>query len=157
MNFKACGSASSLSHQVGERRTPMPPFERVHTVTNFYDGPQGGIADFQGQPHAYASIFDNSTGYGPTFLLMPIDEELFRLAIEDWGIWLRWEAAFHGGQTPMETHPALPAERARHEELKRLIGDRLVPVASRSQRAQAEFRAIEGTRELEVRWTVVSE
>jgi hypothetical protein len=82
---------------------------------------------------------------------MPIDEEVFRLALEDWAIWLRWERAFHAGRTPQVTHPALPQDRERHEELKRLIGDRLSPDRDKSSRARAEFRATPD-QNLEVRW-----
>ena len=28
-------------------------FERVHTMTDYYDGPRQGVADYQGHPHAY--------------------------------------------------------------------------------------------------------
>jgi len=109
-------------------------------MTDFYDGPRGGVADFRGRPHAYASLFDESAGYSDTFLLMPIQEELLRLAQEDWQIWLRWERAFHAGEATQDTHPALPPDRARHKELSRLIGDRLVPKPELSLRARAEFR-----------------
>src|SRR5687768_8510315 len=32
-------------------------FERVYTVTDYWDGPREGIADFQDVPHLYRSIF----------------------------------------------------------------------------------------------------
>jgi hypothetical protein len=121
-------------------QTKMSSFEIVHTMTDFYDGPRGGVADFRGRPHAYASLFEKSGVYSDTFLLMPIQEELFRLALEDWEIWLRWERAFYAGEATQETHPALPPDRARHDEISRLIGDRLAPKPELSQRARAEFR-----------------
>ena len=135
-------------------------FERVYTMTDYYDGPRGGIADFEGHPHAYASLFNEDIGnFDETFLLMPIDEELFRLALEDWAIWLRWEDAYHAGKTPLDTHPALSEERARHEELKRLIGDRLTPTAHASRKAKGEFRTTNANDgcSLDVRWTPLAE
>jgi len=30
-------------------------FEKVHTMTDYYDGPRKGIADFAGQPHFFES------------------------------------------------------------------------------------------------------
>jgi hypothetical protein len=43
------------------------------------------------QPHAYKSLWDNSEDdWSDAFLLQPIDDETFRLAMEDWDIWNRW-------------------------------------------------------------------
>ncbi len=133
----------------------MSAFEKVHTMTAFYDGPRGGIADLEGRPHVYSSLFDESQGYADTFLLMPIQDSLFQLALEDWEIWCRWEKAFHAGTTTQWTHPALPADRARHEELERLIGDRLQPLEPMSRRALAEFRPTDN-QGLEVRWIAIT-
>jgi len=132
-------------------------------MTDYYDGPRGGIADFEGRPHIYNSVLDDlRDGYTDTFLLMPIEEDLFQLALEDWAIWCRWEDAFHTGKATPETHPALPQDRARHEELKRLIGDRLAANPALSVRAHGEFRSgppstlrRSGLHDLEVRWTKV--
>jgi hypothetical protein len=33
-------------------------FEKVYTVTDFYDGPRGGIANFRGHPHVYESLWN---------------------------------------------------------------------------------------------------
>jgi hypothetical protein len=78
--------------------------------------------------------------------------------LEHWDIWLRWESAFHEGRTTLETHPALPEDRARHEELQALLAAQAEPV--KSVRARALFRpvGIEGAgriRSLEVRWEVL--
>ena len=75
--------------------------------------------------------------------------------MEDWEIWLRWERAFHEGKTPQQTHPALPEDRARHEELARLIGDRLDPIPEASFRARAEFRWVSPNHDLEARWILL--
>lgn len=127
-------------------------FEIVYTCPDWYDGPRGGIADYEGVPHLFKSEFgdfkrkgtdklDGPFDYGTdTFLLSPIDAETFRLALEDWAIWRRYETAFHQGQAALEAHPALPEERARHEELKRLLGDRLVVDPACAVRKAAEFR-----------------
>ena len=136
----------------------MPEFERVHTMTDYYDGPRVGIADYLGQPHIYESLFDN--GELDLFRLSPLDNELFQLALEDWEIWLRWEAAFHAGLTPHETHPALPADRVRHHELAPILKQRLVIDEMDFVTARGEFRVIDhdksashNRRSLEVKWT----
>jgi len=87
-------------------------FERVHTLTDYYDGPRGGIAEFGGRPHVYTSQYADLRGGFDVYELRPVDDETFRLAIEDWQIWLRWEDAGLAGEATLETHPALPGDRA---------------------------------------------
>jgi hypothetical protein len=114
--------------------------ETVHTVTDYYDGPRGGIVSFHGRPHAYKSLWDDSEDdWSDTLLLQPIDEETFRLAMEDWAIWRRWESAFHSVQTDLKTHPALPADRARHDELATILKPRLEIDAERAIRVRGRF------------------
>ncbi|HEX4607794.1 MAG TPA: hypothetical protein VH092_06270 [Urbifossiella sp.] len=65
-------------------------FEVVHTLPDWYDGPRGGIADYQGYPHLFASEWSDQThNYADTFLLSPVSPETFTLALEDWAIWRR--------------------------------------------------------------------
>lgn len=101
-------------------------WDRVWTVTDYDDGPRGGIADVDGVPHVYQCEFDDAVDeYGDIFRLAPVTPELMALAMEDWAIWRRFEDAFRAGQASIADHPALPAERSRHDELRALIGDRL--------------------------------
>lgn len=116
-------------------------YELVHTMTDYYDGPREGVADFEGAPHVYASEWsDRDDDWADTFLLSPITSDLFRLAMEDWEIWRRWESAFHEGRATRETHPALPEDRARHDELRRLLADQLSVDTQNAVRARAQFR-----------------
>jgi hypothetical protein len=138
----------------------MSGFEIVHTVTDYYDGPRGGIADFRGEPHIYESTFEDATGYTNIYRLSPVTDSVFQLALEDWAIWLRWEAAFHRGETTQDTHPALPADRERHEELQRLLHGELTIDDNNFVRATAEFRVRQdgswsgyGMRPLEACWS----
>ena len=110
-------------------------WDRVYTVNDYYDGPRLGIADVDGVPNVYEAEFDHSTEeYGDTFFVSPVDEGLLALVLEDWEIWLRWNSAFKRGEVTVESHPALPEDRQRHEALKIAIGDRL-----RVDRAQAKY------------------
>jgi hypothetical protein len=137
-------------------------FEVVYTYS-WHSGPRKGIADFQGKPHVFKSEWADSEGGDDSFLLMPIEREIFSLAIENWAIWRRWETAFHEGKATKETHPALPEDRQRHEEIKRLLEGKLEIDPSQAIRARADFRdrndpnwSGKGWRPLEVRWEVLS-
>jgi len=115
--------------------------EKVHTVSNYYDGPRSGIVDYQGKPHAYESLRDESVDDGSdVFLLQPLDEETFRLAMEDWEIWCRWRHAYDQGETDTNTHPALPTDRARHESIKTIVEPRMKIDDAQAIRVRGFFR-----------------
>jgi hypothetical protein len=115
-------------------------YERVHTVTDYYDGPIAGVADFRGAPHLFAAVWDDQEEeYGPVFRLTPLASNTFNLLMEDWQIWRRWEHAFQTGVTTVETHPALPGERARHDELRRQIDAQLKSPVGPEVRIRGEF------------------
>jgi hypothetical protein len=129
-------------------------YEYVHTLTDFWDGPRGGIAQFHGKPHVYESLFDQTADdWTDVFLLQPIDDETLRLALEDWAIWKRWEMAYDAGLTTTETHPALPADRPRHEQLQAILSARLQVDPATAIRAKGEFQAHDVEDSLLVRWT----
>ena len=98
-------------------------FEQVFTVTDYYDGPRQGIANYRGLPHYYDCVFEQD--YTSAYRLTPMSDEVFRLALEDWAIWRRWEKAFHTRQTSLETHPALPEDAVRHREIASLVAESL--------------------------------
>ena len=107
--------------------TLKPKQEMVHTVMDYYDGPRSGIANYEGTPHFYECIFDEQKGnYTDEFRLTPIDPETFRLALEDWEIWKRWEIAFHAGKADQSTHPCLPQDRKRHQEINAILEKKLL-------------------------------
>lgn len=143
----------------------MSNFETVHTMTDDYDGPRGAIADFCGVPHVYESTYadvgDKPDETIDVFRLSPVTPEVFELALKDWAIGLRWETAFHRGElTPDDAHPALLADRVRHETLKRSLTGKLAVADDCCILAHAEFRVRNtpnpsglGCHPLEVAWT----
>lgn len=125
------------------------PWDRVYTINGYYDGPELGVAGYRGKPHIYEKQFDTEAdNYTDRFLLSEIEPELLALVLEDWEIWLRWNAAYRQGQVSVETHPALQEERSRHDELVRLIGDRLKPDRKHGIIRWAQFN----DQQTEVRW-----
>ena len=129
-------------------------FEIIHTITDWYDGARGGLADLGGVPHYYECRWDDATDdWSEVYLLNRIDEETFRFAMEAWAIWLRWRKAFDEGKTKQETHPALPKDRARHNKLEEVLAQRLVIKDEALIKAKGEFKYGEPTL---VKWTVVT-
>jgi hypothetical protein len=109
----------------------------------------------------YECIFDeDANGFSDLFRLTLIDSEILRLALEDWDIWRRWEAAFHLGLADRSTHPALPHESRRHEELKRILDKSLVTDPERAVTRIGEFKVLSNPalptgvlRQVQVTWT----
>jgi hypothetical protein len=64
-------------------------WERVYTVSDFWDCPRSGVANYKGKPHFYEAEFsvveDDYTG---RYWLARIEPNLLLLVLEDWEIWL---------------------------------------------------------------------
>jgi hypothetical protein len=139
----------------------QPGYEAVFTVTDYYDGPRKGVANFRGQPHFYDCIFDDAKDeYSDLYRLTPLSQSIFELAKEDWAIWKRWEAAFHSGKATVESHPALPQDRARHEQIRAILDSVLTTNAAVCVTQHGSFERFGSgeypkgvIRPLQVRWT----
>ena len=136
-------------------------YEIVFTVTYYYDGPRTGVANFLGRPHYYESIFEDlKQGYSDIYLLTPLTDPIFSAALEDWEIFRRWEAAFHRGETDRSSHPALPVDRSRHEQLEQILRNALKTDPERCIRKVGQFEALGSPelpngvmRPLQVKWS----
>jgi hypothetical protein len=105
---------------------PAVSGECVHTIWSYTDGPREGIADFHGKPYIYKCQFSEAhDDWTDLFWLMEIDQPLLGLATKKNEIFLRWNAEFKLGNVSINTHPALPADRAHYDKLEAEIGDRL--------------------------------
>lgn len=142
--------------------TAEPEFERVYTMTDYYDGPRSGIANFRGMPHEYTCPFEHwKDEYEDLYELRLVDEETFQLALEEWARWIRWEDAYHAGTVSQDTHPALPIDRQRHDEIAPILAARLAALPGPVTRARGTFRPTPGHyhagrgRWMQVRWSVV--
>ena len=103
-----------------------PGFEEVFTVTDYYDGPRQGIANYCGSAHIYDCVVsEEKQNYSSLYRLTPVTDQVFQLALEDWAIWQRWERAFKAGQTSEKTHSSLPEDAVRHTEFESLVADHL--------------------------------
>lgn len=133
----------------------MSDYEAVYTITDWYDGARSGVADFNGKPHYYENHWNEDEQFwSEIYLLQPLDDETFALAKEDWEIWLRWERDFKEGTAAQESHPALPEDRERHNELEKILGERLLVFPETSVKATAEFIYGQPTK---VKWHLVED
>jgi hypothetical protein len=133
----------------------MSDYEAVHTITDWYDGARNGVADLNGEPHYYENHWNEGEQFwSEIYLLKPLDAETFALAMEDWEIWLRWERAFKEGKTTQETHPTLSEDKQRHNELEKILAERLVVSPETSVHATAEFVYGQPSK---VKWRVVED
>jgi len=123
-------------------------FERVHTVTDYWDGPREGVADFRGAPHVYRSVWRHEADDwdDDRYFLSPIASEEAALAFEDWAIWRRFAEHYRGRVAPaaesLGDWGALPEDLSRHRELRHLLTPILSLNRSRCIVARAEFRSV---------------
>jgi hypothetical protein len=114
--------------------------DRIYTISDYYDGPIQGIASVNSEPHIYQCIFDEKAEeYSRTYSLQPISNECFELFIEQWDIWLRWEAAFKSGSALISSHPVLAEDKNRNDELNQLINALLDKNSTDLKILKAEF------------------
>jgi hypothetical protein len=139
-------------------------FEKVYTITDWYDGPREGIADFNGSPHIYMTLFEPvNDDWSDILLLAPVDEETFQLALEHWEIWKRWERAFYEKRVAQTSPMVLPEDEQRFEELQKLLEGKLRIHTSNAIEVRAEFRSGKsigtevGRWQYEVKWTEVKD
>jgi len=128
--------------------------ERIYCVWDFWDVPREGIANFQGRPHVYKCQFSEAEDeWTDLFWLMEIDPDLLALDQERMVIFSRWNLEFEAGKAALESHPALPQDRARLAELQQAIGTRLQLVPERAATKRAYFVKHQGSGALEVQWS----
>jgi hypothetical protein len=131
-------------------------WEAVYMVYDFHDCPRSGVANFQGNPHAYRAIWDaESDDYSDIYELSPIDANHLEAVKEAWQIWLRWSSANANNTLGLgDDHPALAIDRQRHEELQELVSEALRIDPESSIRAIPTFRS-EAGKGFQVRWNYI--
>jgi hypothetical protein len=136
-------------------------FETVHTMTDYHDGPLTGVADFRGAPHFYERLFNEvADEYSNVYQLTPIDSETFKLEMEEWAIWQRWQRAYYSG-IPVSLTKRLDPDQPRHEQIQLILEKRLKTDAPRAVKATAKFKPDSpwtgcNKHPRFVRWTVVT-
>jgi hypothetical protein len=88
------GNLHNVYRKYESPSNPMA-FDTMYTMTDYYDGPRKGVANYHGVPHLYESCWADIKSESDVFMLTPISADVLALAQEDWDIWLRWSAAYH--------------------------------------------------------------
>lgn len=138
-------------------------YERVYTVSDYWEGPRAGIADVQGVPHAYQCIWDDAAqAWTEQYSLKPVDDLTLAYALEHWTIWRRWEDGFFRGTEDMDTHPQ--GHHERYDYLEAELARLTKLSADAPLRATADFQPHEGQeklpegmmRQLRVEWRITA-
>ena len=116
------------------------PPERVYVENEWYDGPRAGIADVNGRPHRFKSLFDQQQDQYPgTFLVWPVDQVVVELEQEQWRIFAAWNALYEAGKATTDSHPGHGGRSARWDEIETLLKNSRAEVPPFAQRALAEL------------------
>ncbi len=143
--------------------TNLGPPERVYVELDWYGGPIAGIANLDGRPHRFSSLFDKTEEeYSKTFVVWPIDERELALEIEQWRIFVDWNDKFESGEVDTESHPGGGGLNARWDEIDSLLKRNWSVVSASVQKVLATFEPIDREKRYTVdgpnytvRWCIV--
>ncbi len=124
-------------------------YEKVITVSDYYDGPRQGVANFQGRPYFYDCILGKAD-YTNHFQLTPIPTPSLKFIFEEDQISQRWQALRRSGAEVDDDKPYLPVDEARYLQLRSILAPLLKTDSKQSVTREGHFRTIQGR--LEVGW-----
>lgn len=118
-----------------EQKSSSPPgWDHVHHVSNYYDFPLEGLADFNHVAHVF---FFHDESYRPSsdpaeeselevvYALFQACPELMDALVEKQAIFERWHVAFSKDPAMMKDHPTWSDEKSRYDQLGAWIVPRL--------------------------------
>jgi len=116
------------------------PPENFLVENEWYDGPRAGVANVNGQPHRFASQWDEEEDeYLGTFFVWPIDADEVALEQEQWRIFVDWNVQYEAGKVDTDTHPGHPGTNERWDEIALLLAKRREAVPPGARRARAHM------------------
>jgi hypothetical protein len=129
-------------------------WERVYAVLGWYDGIIHCVADVRGSAHICEAEFDtNADEYTKFFFVSPIKADLLAFVLEDYALFLRWQAAYKRGEVRIERDQistVLTEDLPRSHALRALITDRDRVDLSCAKKLRAEFADL--ANDTKVRW-----
>jgi hypothetical protein len=129
---------------------------QILSLDDTQDGPTKGVAELDGSPVLFERVFDEARDqYTDVFEIRPLPPEAAGLAREQDAIFGRWLREFKAGRVGVETHPALPDETRRSEELREQFETWWEAGAQAARRVKAFCHATGvGSRSLAAGWTI---
>jgi hypothetical protein len=134
-------------------------YDKVFTVLEYCDGPRKGIAGCAARPHFFECLTNEENGYSDQYLLTPISNATFRLAMEASEIWRKWELIFLSGRRSGTSSRDYLQDTQRYRKLNRVLKKRLVTVSRNAVARTGEFEALGrpklpkgAMRPLQVKW-----
>lgn len=116
------------------------PPERVYVENDWFDGPRTGIADINGRPHRFKSLFDEEEGqYLGTFLVWEVAQAVVELEQEQWRIFATWNVLYEDGEVAIDSHPGHGGKCTRWDEIDVLLRDDRADVPLFARRALAKL------------------
>lgn len=135
------------------------PFERVHTIWDYYDGVRSGIADHEGAPHYFECTGNWVNAPGP-FRLSPVSSEFMQHALLTWEIYQSWERKHAEGAVSDETHPGHRGIDIEYDKSQAWLDQHVKLLTASPALFTAKFRRVGQLpwmlSKLEVKWTRVS-
>ena len=135
-------------------------YEPVFTVLEYYDGPRKGIASYKKTPHFFDCIINDKNEYSEKYLLTPVDDETYQLAMEASEIFRKWEIRFHDSKRASTTTRAYLLDTKKYRAINRVLDKRLVTIPRQAIIRTGHFEVLgrpklpKGViRPLQVKWT----
>ncbi len=124
-------------------------FEKVHTIRDIYDGIRSGTADLSGAPHYFASLFDDKMDdYTQHFRLYAVSAQFMEREPRRPAVYRTWEAKFHRGLEPLETHPGHGGIVPEYDEPSEWLNEQIKALTPIPSLYTATFRELPGQDEL---------
>ncbi|MEO3948050.1 hypothetical protein [Gorillibacterium sp. CAU 1737] len=92
--------------------------QTVHFITDWWDGPKSGFADFAGGIHSFERIFDEGKEeWSSLYRVRPVSDEEYSLQVEAYHLFLEWKKDEHQSRP----HPLLDPENRRFHEIEQAL------------------------------------
>ncbi|MFC6652158.1 hypothetical protein [Paenibacillus rhizoplanae] len=102
-----------------KRESPVDEFQTVYFITDWWDGPKTGFADFNGTVHCFERFFDKvNDDWSNLYLLRPVSTKEYSLQIESHKLFLNWI-----NDNSSRTHPSSDMENKRYHEIEHLLAE----------------------------------